>query len=54
MWRSLVAQLTGGQGAGGSNPLIPTNIEKADSGLLEPAFFVMGKFDPKLYVVKLP
>ena len=25
MWRSLVAHLTGGQGAGGSNPLIPTN-----------------------------
>ena len=24
MWRSLVAHLTGGQGAGGSNPLIPT------------------------------
>src|SRR5258708_17761827 len=26
MWRSLVAQLTGGQGVAGSNPVIPTNI----------------------------
>ena len=26
LWRSLVAQLTGGQGAAGSNPVNPTRI----------------------------
>ena len=26
MWRSLVAHLTGGQGAAGSNPAIPTSF----------------------------
>src|SRR6478672_4880408 len=30
MWRSLVAHLTGGQGVAGSNPVIPTNSQRAD------------------------
>jgi hypothetical protein len=31
MWRSLVAHLTGGQGVAGSNPVIPTNKNGAQS-----------------------
>ncbi len=30
LWRSLVAHLTGGQGAAGSNPVNPTRIRKPD------------------------
>ena len=30
MWRSLVAHLTGGQGVAGSNPVIPTNKQRAN------------------------
>jgi hypothetical protein len=35
MWRSLVAHLTGGQGAAGSNPVIPTRIT-AGQGRCDP------------------
>ena len=31
MWRSLVARLTGGQKAAGSNPVIPTNLSSGPS-----------------------
>jgi hypothetical protein len=32
MWRSLVAHLTGGQGAAGSNPVIPTGTKQQVRG----------------------
>ena len=31
MWRSLVAHLTGGQGAAGSNPVIPTGNSRSEA-----------------------
>jgi hypothetical protein len=45
MWRSLVAHLTGGQGAAGSNPVIPTGTSSRSEAVSEKsgaASFVSG------------
>ena len=37
-WRSLVAHLNGVQGAGGSNPLVPTSYFKGLAFMVNPFF----------------
>src|SRR5665647_988068 len=43
MWRSLVAHLTGGQGAAGSNPVIPTVFSQVSN--LEPFGLAVARED---------